>query len=335
MHYYGPNRNTTFEELFNRLTALNLAANPPKTLISTVREFIQEARRSNITLRVSEANSVPDGGQAGLSNTLGAALWTLVTALEFAQAGASGINYHWGGGGSPGGPDTAPAYVGVLTGFRSGTQQPYPLVRVPYYGYVLFARAFGNNGPGVFLNFSSDAVVSECRELFFTYAILVPHAGMVSVVAVSANPNITCDVTATLPGVATAAATLQLLVGHPPGDMSTYEGVTLAGQTYQGQGACRVRHARARCHGLHAAAVARVRARCPPPDVALLPPVRVSAHALCARVPPPALRARAQRMAACAAPSCRSASSRSSGTSAPPAGRLQCRQRQQHCCRSR
>lgn len=236
MHYYGPNRNTTFADLFNKLTGPSPGTNPPKPLISIVKDFINAARTTNITLRVSEANSVPDGGQSNLSNTIGAAIWTLVTAMEFAQAGASGINFHWGTGGTPSGAGKdAPAYVGVQTGFRNGTKEPYPLVRVPFYGYVMFSRAFGNNGPGVFLNYSSDAVVSQCRGLVFTYAVLVPHAGMVSVVVANANPNITCEVTATLPGVMTAAATLQLLVG-PPGNMSAFEGVSLAGQTYQGAG---------------------------------------------------------------------------------------------------
>lgn len=234
-HYYGPNRNTTFPELFNKLTAVNPSTSPPKSLISIVKDFIREARTSNITLRVSEANSVPDGGQSNLSNTIGGAIWTLVTAMEFAQAGASGINFHWGDGGSPPkGP--APAYVGVQTGFRNDSAQTsYPLVRVPFYGYVMFSRAFGNNGPGIFLNYSSDAVVSGCKDLFFTYAILVPHAGMISVIAANANPNVTCDVTATLPGVSTTGATLQTLIG-PRGNMTAFEGVSLAGQTYQGQG---------------------------------------------------------------------------------------------------
>lgn len=235
-HYYGPNRNTTFEELFNKLTTVNRNIQPPRALISIVKDFIQAARTSNITLRVSESNSVPDGGQSNLSNTIGAAIWTLVTAMEFAQAGASGINFHWGDGGFPPGLGRAPAYVGVQTGFRNDTEQtPYPVVRVPFYGYVMFSRAFGDNGPGIFLNFSSDAVVSECREFIFTYAVLVPHAGMVSVVVANANPNITCDVTATLPGVLTTSAALQMLTG-PNGNMSAYEGVKLAGQTYQGQG---------------------------------------------------------------------------------------------------
>lgn len=244
-HYYGPNRNATFDQLFNKLTGIQPNVQPPRPLISIVKDFIREARLSNITLRISEANSIPDGGQGGFSNTIGAAIWTLVTAMEFAQAGASGINFHWGDGGSPtsldGGVPVAPAYVGLQLGFRNDSAgpgrmgTPYPIVRVPFYGYVMFSRAFGNNGPGIFLNYSSDAVVSQCRDLFFTYAILVPHAGMISVVAANANSNLTCDVTAALPGVSTTGATLQLLTG-PKGNMSAFEGISLAGQTYQGTG---------------------------------------------------------------------------------------------------
>jgi hypothetical protein len=239
MHYYGPSRSTTFEDLFTKLTGVSTSTSPPKSLVATVKDFVQTARLYNTTLRVSESNSVPDGGQSGLSNTIGAAIWTLVTAMEFAQAGVSGINFHWGDGGSPGARGRAPAYVGVETGFGNDTARtPFPLVRVPFYGYVMYSRALGNNGPGIFLNFSSDAVVSACRELFYTYAILVPHAGMISVVAANANPNVTCYATATLPGVSTTSATVQLLTGPRGGNMSAFEGVSLAGQTYQGQGGC-------------------------------------------------------------------------------------------------
>lgn len=350
MHYYGPNRNTTFPDLFNRLTGVSPTGNPPnKALITVVKEFIAAARTSNITLRVSEANSVPDGGQSNLSNTIGAAIWTLVTALEFAQAGASGINFHWGSGGTPPSLANAPAYVGMQIGFRDASAAsgagpdathaglPYPVVRVPFYGYVLFSRAFGGNGPGIFLNFSSDAVVSECRELFFTYAILVPHAGLVSVVAANANPNITCDVTAALPGMVTTDATLQLLVG-PRGDMAAYEGVSLAGQTYQGQGVClfascacadqRAQHLHAGTHErppLLTSFVARCLQLYKVMHITLLCclPVCLSDALLLT-----------QRMAVCEAGSGRSASRHTSTTYAPQAGPSPSRRRQRHCCRS-
>ncbi|KAF8064564.1 hypothetical protein HT031_003364 [Scenedesmus sp. PABB004] len=237
MHYYGPNRNSTFEALFSKLTGLPNPTQPVgptnKALISIVRDYVDAARLANVGLRVSEANSIPDGGQGGLSNTLGAALWTLVTSMEFARAGVSGINYHWGNGGTLD-PRRAPAYIGVQTMFEGGDPaRPYPSPRVPWYGYVLFSRALGGNGPGLFLNASTNALGQGaiCRDFLYPYALLVPHAGLISVVVANANPNVTCDFTATLPGVITTAGTLQRLVG--PAGMDSVPGVTLAGQTYE------------------------------------------------------------------------------------------------------
>ncbi|WIA18946.1 hypothetical protein OEZ85_003615 [Tetradesmus obliquus] len=240
MHYYGPNRNTTFKALFDNLLARPIPDQPEgptnKALISVVKSYIDAARVANVALRVSESNSVPDGGQSNFSNTLGAALWTVSTAMEFARAGASGINFHWGNGGVPPDPGRAPAYIGVQTLFENDDwNKPQPAVRIPWYGYVMFSRALGNNGPGMFLNYttnvkaaSSDAI---CREQIYYYPLLVPHAGMVSLVVANVNPNVTCEFTATLPGVLTSAAVLQRLEG--PKGLDSVPGVTLAGQTYE------------------------------------------------------------------------------------------------------
>jgi hypothetical protein len=240
MHYYGPNRNTTFKDLFNNLLARPIPDQPEgptnKPLISVVKSYIDAARVANVGLRVSESNSVPDGGQSNFSNTLGAALWTVSTAMEFARAGANGINFHWGNGGVPPDPGRAPAYIGVQTLFENDDwNKPQPAVRIPWYGYVMFSRALGNNGPGMFLNYTTNvkAATSDaiCREQIYYYPLLVPHAGMISIVIANVNPNVTCEFTATLPGVVTSAAVLQRLEG--PKGLDSVPGVTLAGQTYE------------------------------------------------------------------------------------------------------
>jgi hypothetical protein len=240
MHYYGPNRNTTFNDLFDTLLARPIPDQPEgptnKPLISVVKSYIDAARVANVGLRVSESNSVPDGGQSNFSNTLGAALWTVSTAMEFARAGANGINFHWGSGGVPPDPGRAPAYIGVQTLFENDDwNKPQPAVRIPWYGYVMFSRALGNNGPGMFLNYSTNVKAASsdpiCREQIYYYPLLVPHAGMISIVVANVNPNVTCEFTATLPGVVTSAAVLQRLEG--PKGLDSVPGVTLAGQTYE------------------------------------------------------------------------------------------------------
>jgi hypothetical protein len=240
MHYYGPNRNTTYKELFDTLLARPIPDQPEgptnKPLISIIKSYVDTARVANVALRVSESNSVPDGGQSNFSNTLGAALWTVVTAMEFARAGASGMNFHWGNGGVPPDPGRAPAYIGVQTLFEDNDwNKPQPAVRIPWYGYVMFSRALGNNGPGLFLNYSTNVKAASsdaiCREQIYYYPVLVPHAGMISIVVANVNPNVTCEFTATLPGVVTSAAVVQRLEG--PKGVDSVPGVTLAGQTYE------------------------------------------------------------------------------------------------------
>jgi hypothetical protein len=240
MHYYGPNRNTTYKELFDTLLALPIPDQPEgptnKALISIIKQYVDTARVGNVALRVSESNSVPDGGQSNFSNTLGAALWTVSTAMEFARVGASGMNFHWGNGGVPPDPGRAPAYIGVQTLFKDNDwNKPQPAVRIPWYGYVMFSRALGNNGPGLFLNYSTNVKAASsdaiCREQIYYYPVLVPHAGMISIVVANVNPNVTCEFTATLPGVMTSAAVVQRLEG--PKGVDSVPGVTLAGQTYQ------------------------------------------------------------------------------------------------------
>jgi len=66
-----------------------------------------------------------------MSDVFGAALWTADTTFEFAAAGATGINMHWGEGGNPvrGGPN----YVGVQTNYRmKNPDLPYPSVHSPW-----------------------------------------------------------------------------------------------------------------------------------------------------------------------------------------------------------
>jgi hypothetical protein len=46
-----------------------------------------------IPFRVTEANSVALGGQAGVSDTLAAALWLLDYSFELAAAGGIGVNW--------------------------------------------------------------------------------------------------------------------------------------------------------------------------------------------------------------------------------------------------
>ena len=52
------------------------------------------ARRNQLPVRLGETNNVACGGQAGVSNTYGAALWALRYMVAAARAGIFGVNFH-------------------------------------------------------------------------------------------------------------------------------------------------------------------------------------------------------------------------------------------------
>jgi hypothetical protein len=78
-------------------------------------------------LRVTEANSVFDGGKPGLSDTTASALWAIDTALGFCRDGWSGLYFHGGPGSaySPIARDVNGAFI----------------ARPLYYGLLLMAQA--------------------------------------------------------------------------------------------------------------------------------------------------------------------------------------------------
>jgi hypothetical protein len=82
---------------------------------------------SGFKVRMAETNSVYGGGKAGVSDTLGGALWGVDFMFTLAEAGWLGINFH-GGDAGPYSP-TARSSSGVF--------EPRPL----YYAMLLFAYA--------------------------------------------------------------------------------------------------------------------------------------------------------------------------------------------------
>ncbi len=63
-----------------------------QTLASGLATWESLARRHGVGLRVDEMNSITCGGQPGVTNTLGPALWALNILPLYAQAGINGVN---------------------------------------------------------------------------------------------------------------------------------------------------------------------------------------------------------------------------------------------------
>jgi hypothetical protein len=93
----------------------------------------QYSRTYRVPYRITEANSVYDEGQPGVSDTLGAALWGLELMFQAAVAGASGVNFHGGVHNRRASSDKA--YTPIA---RSGDRyRAMPL----YYSMLMFAHA--------------------------------------------------------------------------------------------------------------------------------------------------------------------------------------------------
>jgi hypothetical protein len=67
-----------------------------RQLSSLLERLEQYSRMYRLPYRIVETNSIYDEGQPGVSDTLGAALWSLELMFQAAAAGASGVNFHGG-----------------------------------------------------------------------------------------------------------------------------------------------------------------------------------------------------------------------------------------------
>ena len=75
----------------------NMLGSGPK-LAGIIQYAAKVTADSGLRVRMAEMQSVSGGGQAGVSDTLAAALWGIDTMFTLAQAGWLGVNFHGGGG---------------------------------------------------------------------------------------------------------------------------------------------------------------------------------------------------------------------------------------------
>jgi hypothetical protein len=91
----------------------------------------QIAAKRNVSLRVSETNSVACGGATGVSDVFASALWGADWMFELALRGVKGVNFHVSGRNAP--------FTAASPGGRWSVG-----VRPLYYGMLLFSRATAN-----------------------------------------------------------------------------------------------------------------------------------------------------------------------------------------------
>ncbi|KAI8466976.1 MAG: hypothetical protein J3K34DRAFT_524129 [Monoraphidium minutum] len=239
VHYYTPvaNANATLNDLLDD-EILAQAVKALDLIVQGVRNPDQAIDASQSSrVRITEAGSVSGGGKGGVSNTFAAAIWTAETAFLFSRVGAVGINYHWGNAGLFQFPGAEPAYIGVSQRFlNNDPNRPYPVVRAPWYGYVLFARATGNNGQAIALNLPDPqrigAFGEECGNAVNMYPFLLPGTSEISVTIINKANNFNCRIAVNINGRLPDGNLTRLLPGKL--GMGSTSGITWGGATYEG-----------------------------------------------------------------------------------------------------
>ena len=177
-------------------------------IASVLEQLARAGRTYHLPFRITEANSVYNEGQPGVSDTLGAALWGLELMFEVAAAGAAGINFHAGVHNRR--ADLDKAYTPIArsaNGYRAA-----PL----YYGILAFAQM----GKGALVR---ARLAPENTDLK-AFAVRSPEGGL-RLCLINKDLRRAAQVTVD-PGRSFDAASLMRLVG-PAADATA--GITLAG----------------------------------------------------------------------------------------------------------
>jgi hypothetical protein len=99
-------------------------------LAGKIAPYVQIAARHRVGLRIDEMNAVSCGGQRGISDIFGSALWALDALFELARVGVGGVNF-----------DTVPGTINELVGSHQVAGSWQAEVHPEYYGLMMFAQA--------------------------------------------------------------------------------------------------------------------------------------------------------------------------------------------------
>jgi hypothetical protein len=166
-------------------------------------------RAYSLPYRLVEANSIYNEGQAGVSDTLAAALWGLELLFEAATAGAAGVNFHAGVHNFR--PELDKAYTPIARS-GNGRYRPAPL----FYGMLAFAVI----GRGALVPVRVAQPLADVKAFAARSPPRSLHVCLINK-ALAGGARVIID-----PGRRFSTASLLRLVG-PAGDART--GITLGG----------------------------------------------------------------------------------------------------------
>jgi hypothetical protein len=170
------------------------------------------AQAARVPIRIGEFNSVSCGGEAGVSDTFAAALWSVDALFALASVGFDGVNFH-----------STPAVTNHLFNVHEASGQWVGQVYPVYYGLEMFARAAppGSRLVPVSVSGASDPAL----RVWATHGA----DGTTRVVLINMASTGTKTITVRIPH-AGLFATLQRLTA--PGGLGATTGIALDGQSF-------------------------------------------------------------------------------------------------------
>jgi hypothetical protein len=200
-HYYRGDGNLATS------TAASLVS-PDTSLVTHLKELQVAAQSIGIPYRMSECNSFYNGGASGVSNSYASSLWVIDYLFNCAQGGASGVNFHGGGGSS---------YTAIadLDGTVVGAHPEY-------YGILLFTLA----GTGTLLPTQLSA-----GNLNVTAYAIKSDSGGINLVLVNKDSTQNLSVSVQLPQPVNSAILLEMTqaTGTSGASLTATSGVTIQG----------------------------------------------------------------------------------------------------------
>ena len=135
---------------------------------AVIRDFVAKAQRAGLEPKLAETNSVAKEGREGVTNSFGAALWTVDYLMTAARDGVTGVNLH-------NQPDDCQSYSLICfaddEARQAGSAQPNP----NYYAALLVSRVSG----GALLPVTVEAGTAHVSA----YAVRMPDGSVRVIVA--------------------------------------------------------------------------------------------------------------------------------------------------------
>jgi hypothetical protein len=198
-------------------------------MVSKYKTNVNQAIALGKKFAMGEGNSVVCGGAANVSDTFGSALWGIDWLFNWANIGASNVNFHMAGLNGNGDSFNKKGFYSAFA-FDNAESQ-IPEVRPLYYGILFFAQAAG--GDSVILPMTTESADNQIK----VWAVYDKTTATVRVAVI--NKNMAADAPSTVSvtlnqGLFANYSTTATLARLKAASPYSHTGITLAGQTFDG-----------------------------------------------------------------------------------------------------